>query len=98
MVMNMSAWLYQMSQTNYYPENCRLEIWEGTEQTWLGGHGVTPDYHPEPGDSVVFFYAPRDGDLFVPIDPEVAPEDEGTNPGAYASGIAPVQCAIRFRR
>jgi len=57
----MATWLYQLSESNWSSRRFRLEIWEGERWNWpvinwSGGGQV-----PEPGDIVVFFYAPSGG-------------------------------------
>jgi hypothetical protein len=56
----MSYWLYQMDQTFWTPERYRLDIWENARWSWevRKSASKTP---PDPGDVVVFFYAPTGG-------------------------------------
>ncbi len=58
----MSAWLYQISQEQWSPQRYRVEIWEGTTWNWPVSRKVPADQNPEPGDTLVFFYAPSGGD------------------------------------
>src|SRR5687768_6437765 len=54
----MAMWFYQLSTELWGPERYRLEIWEGERWNWpVGGRSGGGDL-PEPGDTVVFFYAP----------------------------------------
>ncbi len=59
----MPMWLYQMNQKQWPPESYRLDIWENERWTWqvptVRRRGSTRG--PEPGDRVVFFYAPAGG-------------------------------------
>lgn len=56
----MSYWLYQLSQTDWPPEQYRLEIWENERWAWVVGRKQTKEV-PEPGDVVVFYYAESGG-------------------------------------
>jgi hypothetical protein len=55
-----AMWLYQMDQGQWSPNKYRLEIWERERWTWRVGRKASTGT-PKPGDSVVFFYAPRGG-------------------------------------
>jgi hypothetical protein len=58
----MATWLYQINQQQWPPEKYRTDIWEGEEETWPVGRLVRGDSEePQPGDVVVFFYAPTGG-------------------------------------
>jgi hypothetical protein len=57
----MGMWLYQLSPRRWSPERYRLEIWEGEKWNWPVGDKPLPRDAPEPGDTVVFFYAPTGG-------------------------------------
>lgn len=57
----MSMWFYQLSQKRWSPERYRLEIWEHEKTRWSVGDKPPPRDVPEPGDTVVFFYAPTGG-------------------------------------
>ena len=67
----MSYWFYQLNQENWKPERFRIEIWESERWSWnvstLRGGGELP----QPGDSVVFFYA----------------KAHGTDPGFYGWAV-----------
>ena len=53
----MSTWLYQLNAEDWSPETFRCEIWEG--RSWHWSYGRKQDTaRPEPGDTIVFFYAP----------------------------------------
>lgn len=56
----MSMWFYQMDQRQWLPSSYRLDIWENERWTWPVGRKVSTA-SPEPGDRVVFFYAPSGG-------------------------------------
>ena|SRR3990172_7667733 len=57
----MAMWFYQMSQGLWPPGSYRLDIWENERWTWsVPTKRGTRD--PEPGDRVVFFYAPSRGE------------------------------------
>jgi len=56
----MSMWIYQLNQENWSPEIFRYEIWEQQRWSWPYGKKVGDD-NPAPGDTLVFFYAPRGG-------------------------------------
>jgi len=57
----MATWMYQLNQKNWPPRRFRLEIWEGERWVWPVGKRLVRDELPEPGDTVVFFYAPSGG-------------------------------------
>ena len=57
----MATWLYQLSANVWSPERFRLEIWEGERWHWPVGGKSSGGTWPQPGDSVVFFYAPTHG-------------------------------------
>jgi hypothetical protein len=58
----MATWLYQINQQQWPPEKYRTDIWEGEEETWPVGRLARGDSEePQPGDVVVFFYAPTGG-------------------------------------
>jgi hypothetical protein len=57
----MSMWLYQMNQQQWGPNRFRLEIWEGERWSWEVGNKLPATEEPEPGDTVLFFYAPSGG-------------------------------------
>jgi hypothetical protein len=55
----LATWLYQMT-VEWYPQNdYRLEVWEGKHTTWneQGKKRVPSEPHPEPGDSLLLFFA-----------------------------------------
>jgi len=58
----MSMWMYQLNQTNWPPSRYRLEIWEGERWVWTVGQRSSEGELPNPGDTVMFFYAPSGGD------------------------------------
>ena|SRR5215469_9829394 len=66
----MSYWFYQITQETWEPERFRIEIWENERWSWivptLRGGG-----EPQPGDSVVFYYA----------------KAHGTDPGFYGWAV-----------
>jgi hypothetical protein len=53
-------WIYQMNQKDWPPENFRCEIWEEQCLSW-GYRKKMSAAMPAPGDTLVFFYASRDG-------------------------------------
>jgi len=53
----MALWLYQLSGNHWPIERYRLDIWEGTNWHFSGGDSPRGG-KPEPGDQVVFCYAP----------------------------------------
>ena len=57
----MSMWLYQMNQESWAPGRYRCEIWEGERWSWGVGRKVGAKQQPQPGDTVVFFYARTGG-------------------------------------
>jgi hypothetical protein len=57
----MSLWLYQINQTAWSPNRYRLEIWEGERWASPVGQAAWGGTTPQPGDIVVFFYAPAGG-------------------------------------
>jgi len=60
----MATWLYQINQQQWSPERYRVEIWEGERWYWPVGRITRGGQHagdPQPGDTVVFFYAPSGG-------------------------------------
>ncbi len=57
----MSTWLYQINQEWWGPQRYRLAIWEGERWAWPVRRKVGATKPPEPGDVVVFFYAPSGG-------------------------------------
>jgi len=50
-----------MNQEYWPPSQYRLDIWEGERWNW-GYNRKFGDCDPEPGDRIVFFYAPTGGD------------------------------------
>ena len=57
----MSMWLYQLSpKKTWNQKRYRTEIWEGERWAWGVGRKATKA-EPEPGDTIVFFYAPSGG-------------------------------------
>lgn len=57
----MAIWLYQMTANDeepWYPENYRLDVWEGKGVTWPAGK-ITPREEGEiaAGDRIVFFFS-----------------------------------------
>jgi len=67
----MATWLYQLSTSVWSPERFRLEIWEGERWNWPVGGKSSGGERPQPGDVVVFFYAPT----------------RGTDPGFYGWAV-----------
>lgn len=57
----MATWLYQMNQRLWDPQRYRTEIWEGERWAWPVGMKFGAGKTPEPGDTIVFFYAPTGG-------------------------------------
>lgn len=59
----MATWLYQINQQLWPPEWYRIRIWEGERWYWPVGQirGSKGTGDPEPGDTVVFFYARTGG-------------------------------------
>jgi len=60
----MAMWLYQLSQLKWPPSRFRVEIWEGERWRWdtLKIQRLDPERKgPQPGDIVVFYYAPYGG-------------------------------------
>ena len=55
-----TMWLHQLNQTEWDPRKYRLEIWEGERSRWPVRRMSTKP-RPQPGDSVVFFYAEEGG-------------------------------------
>ena len=55
---SMSAWLYQMNQEDWAAEKYRYEIRENQRWRWSYNRKQSPGL-PDPGDTLVFFYAPR---------------------------------------
>jgi hypothetical protein len=51
-------WLYQLSADLWGPERYRLKIWEGERWNWPVGGRSGGGHVPQPGDTVIFFYAP----------------------------------------
>ncbi len=56
----MAMWLYQMDQQQWPPNSYRVDIWQNERWTWPVGRKRSTG-SPEPGDRVVFFYAPSGG-------------------------------------
>jgi len=57
----MAMWLYQMNQRQWTPNSYRMDIWEGQRWAWgIGRKGTTGS--PQPGDRLLFFYAPSGGE------------------------------------
>ena len=56
----MTEWLYQIAgddKEEWYPEDYRVEVWEGKTITWEARRVVYRDGPaPRPGDRVVFFF------------------------------------------
>lgn len=57
----MAIWLYQMTSNDdepWYPENYRLDVWEGKNVTWPVGR-INPREQGElaAGDRIVFFFS-----------------------------------------
>ncbi len=68
----MAYWLYQMSVKVYKHENYRRAVWEGSITSDFDLGQVNPrGREPQPGDTVVFFYA----------------ESGALEPGIYGWGI-----------
>ena len=57
----MSMWLYQINQQWWAPQRYRVEIWERERWSWPVRRKVGAIEDPQPGDTVVFFYAPSGG-------------------------------------
>jgi hypothetical protein len=57
----MSMWLYQINQQWWGPQRYRVEIWEDERWSWPVGRKIGAEEQPQPGDTVVFFYAPSGG-------------------------------------
>lgn len=53
--------MYQLNQKNWSPNRYMLEIWEGERWVWPVGQKLARGQSPEPGDTIVFFYAPSGG-------------------------------------
>ncbi len=86
----MSMWMYQINQRSWSPQRYRLEIWERERWAWPVGNMAGAGKMPEPGDTVVFFYAPSGG-----IDPGfygwavILEWLEGTDTQLYFRPVAP---------
>lgn len=54
----MKAWLYQMTIPKWYPEDYRLEVWEGRPIIWEVGD-ISPRGQGEisPGDNIILFFS-----------------------------------------
>jgi hypothetical protein len=78
---SMSVWLYQMSHRDWPPERYREEVWEGELSSWPAGK-VIGGTNPEPGDSMVLWYA-RTGN---------------PDPGMYGWGVVVGTSAIQRRK
>jgi len=53
--------MYQLNQRNWPPSRYRLEIWEGEKWVWPVGQRLSRGEIPNPGDTLLFFYAPSGG-------------------------------------
>lgn len=53
----MSMWMYQLSESVWPPTSYRIDIWENERWSWPVGKVIPSGEEPNPGDSVVFFYA-----------------------------------------
>ena len=87
----MTEWLYQIAggkKEKWYPENYRVEVWEGEEITWEARRIVYRDGPaPRPGDRIILFFCKSYVD----------------EPGLYGWGVVlrfgprPMDNRLRFR-
>lgn len=58
----MALWLFQLTEKEYPLRNYRLQVWEHERWRFFARTMEGSQHPPEPGDVVVFFYAPTGAD------------------------------------